>query len=75
MQASFLVNTYGCVLTSPLQRTVETAIEIAAKLGLPLKVVLGLSECAMAIRGRVGSTKFLSDNEVGNQSLVYFPAI
>lgn len=44
---------FDVMFCSPLQRTVETAAEIAKILGLPLKPVYGLAACAAAVQ-RIG---------------------
>ena len=43
---------FSCVLYSPCLRTLETAARIATVLGLPLRCVPGLAECAAAVKSR-----------------------
>lgn len=40
---------FACVLASPCLRTVQTAAEVAAELGLPVRCAPGLAECAAAV--------------------------
>ena len=40
------------VYASPLHRTVKTAEQVALALGVPITVVDGLCECAVAMRGK-----------------------
>lgn len=63
-----LANTHSLagtvVMTSPLQRCVETASHIALALQSPLQVVNGLGECAAAIRCRLAEKRFIDDEHV-----------
>lgn len=53
------------VYASPLHRTVKTAEQVALALDVPLTTVSGLSECALAMRGRdLTTVKFLTHEEL-----------
>ena len=48
---------FSCVYVSPCLRTVQTAAELAQVIGLPLRCVPGLAECAAAVNQK-GITSF-----------------
>jgi len=50
LQQAHAAQPFDAVLCSPTLRTVQTASHVAAALGLPVRRVPGLSECAAAIK-------------------------